>query len=353
MLGASRLKDGFVDTSQALCVEVLEDGPWSVLTFDEAAADEAAKWLQEAFQSGPGFALRGEKRTTAAVPSAAVAAKDPPKGTAIDRGWTAIGALGCASTAEAALRPMAVVGAMGRALARGGVPWRLLSGSEARLLVRRRDLVGATLAARCTHPLRVPWHRRGGGATQALHWPVLQCCARLLAQEPGRSPPCLQMRAVQNEVSTADPAQLEFETYKFNLAWTKMKQAEENNSPDLPELKKEVEDLAKMVESLGGSKPAEMMTLDEAEKRVKAVREDLSFEKLWNMSGEERWLLAQGAYTASIPFKPLIYIGGILLTPWVADNVMPLIGQALNMFRLPDEEESLVGSLYLGDLWCL
>ncbi|CAE7472625.1 PEPKR2, partial [Symbiodinium necroappetens] len=125
-------------------------------------------------------------------------------------------------------------------------------------------------------------------------------------------------------------------------------------------------------------------TLDEAEKRVKAVREDLNFEKLWNMSFEERWLLAQGlgpafpislilsytiywtanvpfiayayyttvltgtatmglvmagAYTASIPFKPLIYIGGILLTPWVADNVMPLIGKALNMFRLPDEEE--------------
>ncbi|CAE7549484.1 PEPKR2 [Symbiodinium natans] len=31
-------------------------------------------------------------------------------------------------------------------------------------------------------------------------------------------------------------------------------------------------------------------------------------------------LVMAGAYTASIPFKPLIYIGGILLTPWVADN---------------------------------
>jgi len=31
-----------------------------------------------------------------------------------------------------------------------------------------------------------------------------------------------------------------------------------------------------------------------------------------------------GAYTASIPFKPLIYIGAILFTPWVADNVAHL-----------------------------
>ena len=34
-----------------------------------------------------------------------------------------------------------------------------------------------------------------------------------------------------------------------------------------------MEDLAKVVESLGGSKPAEMMTLDEAERKVREVRE--------------------------------------------------------------------------------
>ena len=37
--------------------------------------------------------------------------------------------------------------------------------------------------------------------------------------------------------------------------------------------------------------------------------------KRWDGSG------VAGAYTASIPFKPLIYIGAILFTPWVADNV--------------------------------
>lgn len=36
-----------------------------------------------------------------------------------------------------------------------------------------------------------------------------------------------------------DPARLEFETYKFNLAWTKMKQAEEEKSEELPKLRKE------------------------------------------------------------------------------------------------------------------
>ncbi|CAJ1360743.1 unnamed protein product [Effrenium voratum] len=181
-----------------------------------------------------------------------------------------------------------------------------------------------------------------------------------------------------------DPAKLEFETYKFNLAWTKMKQAEEENSPEYPKLKQEVEDLAKVVESLGGSKPAEMMTLDEAERKVREVREDLSFEKLMQMSNEERWLLAQGlgpafpislilsytlywtlnvpfityayytsvlsgaasmslvmagAYATSIPFKPLIYIGAILFTPWVADNIMPAISKFFKLFRLPDEQE--------------
>lgn len=244
--------------------------------------------------------------------------------------------------------------------------------------------------------LRHVWHRCRG---QLLSWLLLVAFAysTAFAGAWGRSSRSTGsfLRAVQQKekvasadsVATdtvADPAKLEFETYKFNLAWTKMKQAEEEKSPELPALRKEVEDLAKVVESLGGSKPAEMMTLDEAERKVRAVREDLNFEKLWQMSNEERWLLAQGlgpafpislilsytlywtlnipfisyayyttvltgaatmslvmagAYTASIPFKPLIYIGAILFTPWVADNVMPGLSRFFKLFRLPDERE--------------
>lgn len=205
-------------------------------------------------------------------------------------------------------------------------------------------------------------------------------------RHPGAHRAAIQEKVADSDVKLQeqDPARLEFETYKFNLAWTKMKQAEEEKSEDLPQLRKEVEDLAKVVESLGGSKPAEMMTLDEAERKVREVREDLSFQKLWSMSNEERWLLAQGlgpafpislilsytlywtlnipfisyayyttvltgaatmslvmagAYTASIPFKPLIYIGAILFTPWVADNVMPGLSRFFKLFRLPDERE--------------
>merc|ERR550532_2103420 len=124
--------------------------------------------------------------------------------------------------------------------------------------------------------------------------------------------------------------------------------------------------------------------MEQAAARVEKVREDLSFEKLINMSNEDRWILAQGlgpafpislilsytlywtlnipfiayayyttvlngkatmalvmtgAYATSIPFKPLIYIGGILGTPWTADNVMPLIGKLFSIFRLPDESD--------------
>eukprot|EP00440_Ansanella_granifera_P021821 gb/GFBE01023689.1/.p1 GENE.gb/GFBE01023689.1/~~gb/GFBE01023689.1/.p1 ORF type:complete len:271 (+),score=61.17 gb/GFBE01023689.1/:1-813(+) len=181
-----------------------------------------------------------------------------------------------------------------------------------------------------------------------------------------------------------DPDRLAFETAKFNVAWTKMKEAEEQKSPELASLKKEVDDLAKVVESLGGSRPADMMTEDEAQKRVQAIREDLSLEKLMKMSNEERWILAQGlgpafpialilaytfywalnvpfiayayyttvvtgattmaivmagAYATSIPFKPLVYIGAILLTPWTAETVLPPLGKVFGMFKLPDEDD--------------
>jgi len=177
---------------------------------------------------------------------------------------------------------------------------------------------------------------------------------------------------------------LAFETMKFNMAWTKMKEAEENKSPQYEALRKEVEEQGKVVEKLGGSLPAEMLTVEEAAKKAAKVKADLSFEKLLSMSNEDRWVLAQGlgpafpialilsytlywtlnipfiayayfttvvngkatfalvmagAYAASIPFKPFIYIGGILGVPWTAENVMPLIGQFFNTFRLPDESD--------------
>eukprot|EP00413_Alexandrium_margalefii_P001920 CAMPEP_0204519386 /NCGR_PEP_ID=MMETSP0661-20131031/4708_1 /ASSEMBLY_ACC=CAM_ASM_000606 /TAXON_ID=109239 /ORGANISM="Alexandrium margalefi, Strain AMGDE01CS-322" /LENGTH=176 /DNA_ID=CAMNT_0051524887 /DNA_START=14 /DNA_END=544 /DNA_ORIENTATION=- len=171
---------------------------------------------------------------------------------------------------------------------------------------------------------------------------------------------------------------------KFNVAWTKMKEAEESTSPDLAALRREVEEQGKVVEKLGGSLPAEMMTMEQAAQRVAKLKADLTFDKLISMTNEERWILAQGlgpafpialilsytlywslnvpliayayfttvlsgkatmalvmtgAYAASIPFKPLIYIGGILGTPWTSDTVMPLIGKLFSNFRLPDESD--------------
>jgi len=177
---------------------------------------------------------------------------------------------------------------------------------------------------------------------------------------------------------------LEFETAKFNLLWTKMQQAKEEKSPKFPELKKEIEAQGELVESLGGSLPAEMLTLEQAAERAAKLRADLTFEKVIAMTNEERWILAQGlgpafpialvlsytlywvlnvpfiayayfttvvtgatsmavvmagAYATSIPFKPLIYIGGLLGTTWVADNIMPLVGKVFSIFRLPDESD--------------
>eukprot|EP00434_Breviolum_minutum_P017774 symbB.v1.2.015689.t1/scaffold1169.1/size134116/3 len=295
-----------------------------------------------------------------------------------------------------ALKPLAVVASIGDCLNKGGFVWRVTGES---LLLRKRDLPHAAALWRCrsvftslaaltllTYQLVTAF--TGATGAQEVRRPELHLRAAIQQQE--------KVAEAKTEVKVQDPAALEFETYKFNLAWTKMKQAEEEKSPELPQLRKEVEDLAKVVESLGGSKPAEMMTLDEAERKVREVREDLDFGKLMSMSNEERWLLAQGlgpafpislilsytiywtlnipfislsncigwcgsdgyayyttvltgaatmslvmagAYTASIPFKPLIYIGAILLTPWVADNVMPALSRFIKLFRLPDERE--------------
>eukprot|EP00931_Biecheleriopsis_adriatica_P105541 TRINITY_DN80105_c0_g1_i1.p1 TRINITY_DN80105_c0_g1~~TRINITY_DN80105_c0_g1_i1.p1 ORF type:complete len:262 (+),score=74.46 TRINITY_DN80105_c0_g1_i1:59-844(+) len=206
----------------------------------------------------------------------------------------------------------------------------------------------------------------------------------------GRIRGLLQLGALQEAQAqdakqkiAADPDRLAFETAKFNVAWTKMEEAKERNSPDLPALQKEVEEAAKVVEALGGSKPAAMLTFEEAEKRAKLIRE-ISLDSLLKMSNEERWLMAQGlgpafpislilaytiywtlnipfigyayyntvlngtatmglvmagAYATSIPFKPLVYIGAILMTPWTAETVMPPLGKFFNLFRLPDESD--------------
>lgn len=195
-----------------------------------------------------------------------------------------------------------------------------------------------------------------------------------------------EKQKTKEDVAKADAEILAFETVKFNMAWTKMKEAEEAKLPaeELAALKKDVEEQGKIVEGLGGSLPAEMMTEEQARQKAAKVREDLDFGKLMKMTNEERWILAQGlgpafpialvlaytlywtlnvpfiayayyttvlngkatmalvmtgAYAASIPFKPFIYIGGILGTPWTAENVLPLIGKFFQNFRLPDEND--------------
>eukprot|EP00403_Amphidinium_massartii_P049458 CAMPEP_0178459476 /NCGR_PEP_ID=MMETSP0689_2-20121128/48152_1 /TAXON_ID=160604 /ORGANISM="Amphidinium massartii, Strain CS-259" /LENGTH=233 /DNA_ID=CAMNT_0020085959 /DNA_START=246 /DNA_END=945 /DNA_ORIENTATION=- len=197
----------------------------------------------------------------------------------------------------------------------------------------------------------------------------------------------VMMAAMDGRAAKGEAAALAFETAKFNMVWTKMKEAEERDGLDSPkykQLREDVEEQGKLVESLGGSLPAEMLTLEQASEKARKVREDLSFEKLWNMTNEERWVLAQGlgpafpvslvlsytaywalnvpfityayfttvvsgqatmalvmtgAYATSVPFKPLIYIGAILGTPWTADNIMPVLAKIFSLFRMPDDKD--------------
>lgn len=182
----------------------------------------------------------------------------------------------------------------------------------------------------------------------------------------------------------ADADMLGFETAKFNVMWTKMKEAEEATSPHVEELRKELEEQGSIVEKLGGSLPADMLTQEQAQAKAAALTADLNFEKLLSMSNQERWVLAQslgpafpislvlsytgywalnvpfisyayfttvvtgqttmpvvmaGFYATSIPFKPFIYIGAILAAPWTAENVMPLVGKVFGIFKLPDESD--------------
>jgi len=175
---------------------------------------------------------------------------------------------------------------------------------------------------------------------------------------------------------------LEFETVKFNVAWTKMEEAKEAGSPEYEELRKEVEKQGEVVERLGGSLPGEMMTQAQAEERARKLTEDLTFDSLLQMSNDERWILAKrlgpafpislilsytlywtlnipfiayayyttvvngdatmavvmtSAYAVSIPFKPLVYIGAILGTRPTSEYVMPVFGKVFNLFKkLPE-----------------
>ncbi|CAK0911731.1 unnamed protein product, partial [Prorocentrum cordatum] len=176
--------------------------------------------------------------------------------------------------------------------------------------------------------------------------------------------------------------ELEFETVKFNVAWTKMEEAKEAGSPEYEELRKEVIRQGEVVERLGGSLPGEMMTQEQAEERARKLTEELSLESLLQMSNDERWILAKklgpafpislilsytlywalnvpfiayayyttvvngdatmavvmtSAYAISIPFKPLVYIGAILGTGATSQYVMPVFGKVFNLFKkLPE-----------------
>ncbi|CAE8709984.1 unnamed protein product [Polarella glacialis] len=201
------------------------------------------------------------------------------------------------------------------------------------------------------------------------------------------------LRAVQQseqEVKKLDKDSLDFETQKFNMAWVRMKDAQEQSSGSLAELaflaelRQEVEEQGKIVEELGGSLPAEMMTLEQAEAKAAKLKSELSFENLMKISNDERWILAKsigpafpislvlsytlywvlnipfiafayyttvltgqttmgvvmaGAYATSIPFKPLVYIGALLVSPWTAETIMPPIGRAFGFFKLPDGDD--------------
>eukprot|EP00929_Paragymnodinium_shiwhaense_P014813 TRINITY_DN122783_c0_g1_i1.p1 TRINITY_DN122783_c0_g1~~TRINITY_DN122783_c0_g1_i1.p1 ORF type:complete len:281 (+),score=72.18 TRINITY_DN122783_c0_g1_i1:35-877(+) len=182
----------------------------------------------------------------------------------------------------------------------------------------------------------------------------------------------------------ADADQLAFETVKFNMLWTKMTEAKEQKSPKYEALKKQVEEQGAVVEALGGSRPAEMLSEEEAKAKVENLKSQLNVESIMSMTWEERWILAQslgpafpvalilsytaywalnvpfisymyftavvpgkitmpivmaGAYATSIPFKPLVYIAALLGTPWTSDTVMPFLGKVLSVFKLPDQDD--------------
>jgi len=189
------------------------------------------------------------------------------------------------------------------------------------------------------------------------------------------------------EKNKADATVLEFETMKFNVAWTKWTEAKEENKLDadaLKALKATVDRQGELLEKLGGSLPAEMMTLEQSQEKAKNLAKDLSVDKLMKMTNEERFMLAQslgpafpislilsytaywslnipfiayayfatvttgqttfalvmaGAYATSIPFKPLVYIAAILGSGWTAENILPFLYKVLGMFRLPDEND--------------
>mmetsp|Transcript_128271 Transcript_128271/g.256188 ORF Transcript_128271/g.256188 Transcript_128271/m.256188 type:complete len:246 (+) Transcript_128271:3-740(+) len=197
-------------------------------------------------------------------------------------------------------------------------------------------------------------------------------------------PPASNEREVEQRKAKLNADELQWETQKFNLLWTKMQEAKEQRSPKYADLKKEVEIQGKVVEDLGGSLPAEMLTQEQAAEKAAKLKKDLALDKVLQMSNEERWTLAQGlgpafpvslvlsytlywvlnvpfiayayfttvvtgqtsmpvvmaaAYATSIPFKPLIYIGGLLGTLWTSDNVMPLLAKFFSYFRLPDADD--------------
>merc|ERR1719356_126997 len=158
-----------------------------------------------------------------------------------------------------------------------------------------------------------------------------------------------------------------------------MQEAKEmGNTPEYEKLRKEVERQGAIVEKMGGSLPADMLTQEQAEERANKLTESLSFDSLIKMTNDERWILAQklgpafpislilsytlywslnipfiayayyttvvngdatmavvmtSAYAISVPFKPLVYIGAILGTRWTAQNVMPLFAKVFGLFK--------------------
>merc|ERR1719410_1585581 len=139
-------------------------------------------------------------------------------------------------------------------------------------------------------------------------------------QELGTTvPPPSTEREKQERKVKLNADELQWETQKFNLLWTKMTEAKEQGSPKYAGLREQVEAQGKLVEELGGSLPAEMLSQEQAAEKAARLKAELTWEKVVQMTNEERWVLAQGlgpAFPVSLVLSYTLY--WVLNVPFIA-----------------------------------
>lgn len=109
----------------------------------------AAAWIEAALRSGRFVSVQRVPGAAAvvAVPASLLKKADPPPGTSVERSWTALRAKLVDGERPSTVQPLGVLAAIGEALQAAGIPWRAVSsGSEARVLIHRRDLSSAAAA---------------------------------------------------------------------------------------------------------------------------------------------------------------------------------------------------------------